>query len=427
MEYVTGDVRMNEVSMKANRKISTWTIFILCIVLVASACLDLCFPDREQQPKSVRLARFVSYSYNGDCSEYVKLVVTFPAGLKHSPARVLRPLYPAVGVLVYQPLRALKPLLPEDFCRRAAEVMAKNGGDKVWGGMDVRDVVLAWAALIIVNFALYLASLMLIVYSLRQLFSPDISLLLAMYAALHRDVVDYLLLPSAEPFALLLPAILLYTAVLLWPSRRSGYATALGIGIGMLGKAAAFIIVNWLYEHLFVRNWRSGWRRAALCSLLFAVPVTAYVGVLHIAGIAARNHELEDHHFAWMVEYARGGKIDAIPMQLLTEVESHLLGVAIDWAVPLLMICGLLVFRKDIQLLRIDRAFRRHLITYTLCAAAFWVLYGLAPHRHDICYYLPILVALGTSVTRKLARPHALLLFGLLAQAIIFAVVNSFF
>ena len=87
--------------------------------------------------------------------------------------------------------------------------MAQNGGEQVWKGVDVRDVVLAWAALIIVNFGLYMASLVLLVQSLRRVFSPDLALLLAMYPALHRDTVGFLLVPTAEPFNLLLPAIFL--------------------------------------------------------------------------------------------------------------------------------------------------------------------------------------------------------------------------
>ena len=113
--------------------------------------------------------------------------------------------------------------------------------------------MLAWAALIIVNFGLYMASLVLLVQSLRRVFSPDLALLLAMYPALHRDTVGFLFVPTAEPFNLLLPAIFLYTS---WCFGRNppGYSTAFAVGLGMLGKGLAFIIVNWPYEYLIARD-----------------------------------------------------------------------------------------------------------------------------------------------------------------------------
>ncbi len=395
--------------------------------LLVAAVLHLFFPDCQEPWKSVRLSRMLNYSYNGDCSEYVILVATFPGGFQQHKMRAIRPLYPALGFLVYEPLRALAPLLPADFCRRAGEVMAKNGGDQVWKGMDVRDVVLAWAALIIVDFGLCLASMVLIVQSLRRIFSPSAALLLAMYPALHRDTIDYLLVPSTEPFNLLLPAILLYTATVLWPAKRPGYLTALAIGLGMLGKGIAYVIANWLYEHLFIRSWRSGWRSALLCLALFMIPAVVWLAILHAAGVPAYNHEATVYrHFVWMLDYVREGKTADIPWKWLAVLKSHSWGVVEDWAVPLAM-CALLMFRRDVKTVRLDRDLIRHLVVYVLCGVAFWVVGGIPHHRLSICEYPAIVVLLGAIATRKLARPQPFLALGLLAQVVIFALVNTLY
>ena len=62
---------------------------------------------------------------------------------------------------------------------------------------------------------------------------------------------------------------------------------------------------------------------------------------------------------------------------------------------------------------------------YVLCGAAFWVMGSVLYHRLDVCYYPAVVVLLGTVVTRKLARPQGCLLWGLLAQVLIFAFVNT--
>ena len=84
-----------------------------------------------------------------------------------------------------------------------------------------------------------------------------------------------------------------------------------------------------------------------------------------------------------------------------------------------------LVFRRDLKALRLDRNLKRHLVVYVLCGAAFWVMGSVLYHRLDVCYYPAVVVLLGTVVTRKLARPQGCLLWGLLAQVLIFAFVNT--
>jgi len=416
-----------ETTTKASDRIGTRAFLFLFCALLVSACLHLFFPDRQEHSRSVRLSRLLNYAYNGDSSEYALLVATFPSGFKQHPSRVLRPLYPAIGFVVYQPLRVLKPLLPMDFCRRAEDMMAKNGGERVWKEIDVRDVVLAWAALVIVNFGLYMASLVLILLSLRQLFAPQVALLLTAYPALHRNTIDFLLVPTADPFNLLLPAIFLYTVMVLWKANRPGYITALVMGLGMLGKGIAFVIGNWLYEHLLVRNWRNSWRSALLCVMLFIIPAVVYLAILSLFGVPAYNHETTVYRqFVWMVDYLREGRIAEIPLRWLAGLGTHLYGVAVDWTVPLAM-CAFLVFRRDFKIFRLDRDLKRHLIVYVLCSAAFWVMGSILFRRLNVCYYPAVIVLLGALAARKLARPHIYLLFGLLAQVLIFALVNTLF
>ena len=115
-------------------RINARAVLLLFSALIVSASLHLFFPDRQEQWKSVRLSPLLNYSYCGDSSEYAILVAKFPSGFREHPVRVLRPLYPTIGLFVYQPLRALKPLLPSDFCRRAGETMAKTGANRYGKG-----------------------------------------------------------------------------------------------------------------------------------------------------------------------------------------------------------------------------------------------------------------------------------------------------
>ena len=196
---------------------------LLFCALMLSGCIYWLAPDRNENAKSVRLNSFLNYRFNQDSGEYALLVVTFPHGLKQHKTRTLRPLYPGLGLLVYQPLRLLENLLPEKICPQAEVLTAKGGGDTVWKGVDMRDLVMAWTALIVVNVALYMIALVLILLSLRRVFSPSLALLLAMYPATQRNTIDYLLVPSTDVFNVLLPAIFLYTATVIWSKNATGW------------------------------------------------------------------------------------------------------------------------------------------------------------------------------------------------------------
>ena len=262
---------------------------LLGCTLLVCGCLHLLFPDRIENWKSARLGSLLSYPYNTDSGEYAFLVVTFPHGLKEHEARALRPLYPGLAFLVYQPLRLLERWIPEKICRQAAVLTAEGGGASVWKGVDLRDMVTAWAALIVVNVVLYMTSLLLILSSLRRVFPPSLALLLTMVPATQRNAIDFLLVPATDVFNVLLPAIFLYTATALWSKKRGGLATALALGVGVLGKGVLYPFCNWLYEHLAVRDWRRGWRTATALHKLVRAADAALPG----AGLADRHDELE--------------------------------------------------------------------------------------------------------------------------------------
>ncbi len=56
----------------------------------------------------------------------------------------------------------------------------------------------------------------------------------------------------------------------------------------------------------------------------------------------------------------------------------------------------------------------------------FFVLGPFLFLRLSICYYPAVVVLLGVLATRKLARPCTILLLGVFAQMLVFAVSNLF-
>ncbi len=401
---------------------------LLGCTLLVCGCLHLLFPDRIENWKSARLGSLLSYPYNTDSGEYAFLVVTFPHGLKEHEARALRPLYPGLAFLVYQPLRLLERWIPEKICRQAAVLTAEGGGASVWKGVDLRDMVTAWAALIVVNVVLYMTSLLLILSSLRRVFPPSLALLLTMVPATQRNAIDFLLVPATDVFNVLLPAIFLYTATALWSKKRGGLATALALGVGVLGKGVLYPFCNWLYEHLAVRDWRRGWRTALLCTSLFALPTLLYLGLAWLTGMTNWSHDVNvarDRDFIWMIDDLRKGMFAAIPWRWLSSLGTHLRQFVVGWPVPLVL-CAVLALRKDVAPFVLGRDLKRHLVFYVVAAAAFFVLGPFLYPRLSICYYPAVVVLLGVLAARKLARPGVVLLLAVVAQMVVFAVVNQF-
>ena len=101
-----------EIARPENR-LGTQAWLLLLAVLFLAASLHLLFPDRRENWKPARLTSFLVYYYNADSSEYAFLTATFPNGFARHNTRIDRPLYSTLGFFIYEPLRLMKPLVPE--------------------------------------------------------------------------------------------------------------------------------------------------------------------------------------------------------------------------------------------------------------------------------------------------------------------------
>jgi hypothetical protein len=392
---------------------------ISLIMLVALVPVHLLCPDRSENSRQVRLCRFLNYSFNPDSGEYALLVVKFPGGFKEYPGRTARPGYPALGFLVYQPLRLLKPLIPDKLVQSVRSV---EGDASVWKGVDMRDVILAWVAMVVVNLLVYWLSLLLVLKSFAQIFAPAVALVLTFYLAVHRDTIAFLLIPNAECFNLLLPAIFLYTVTLVWPRKSSGNATALALGLGVLGKGILFPFGNWLYEHLMIRPWRSTWRTALICCLLFGLPMVCYWTLVRAAGLRFVNQDVDQYrYFVWMADYIHADRFLDIPGHWLHNLLVQFKNVATYWTVAL-GLCLVLLPWKGRTDFTIGKTLRAHLLVYAACGVAFMVAGGMWQARMSIFYYPTILVLLGALATRRLARPLPWLILGVAVSLAVYIV-----
>jgi len=139
----------------------------LLAVLALAGALHLLRPNREAHLYAVPLAGPVAYAFNADSAPFARLVITFPRGFddcEQGRARLMRPLYPAAGWILYQALRPAAGLIPDRWAAQVAAIAARANHPEIWRGIDGRDLV-----------------------------------------------VDFLLVPSTEPLNLLLPAVAVYT------------------------------------------------------------------------------------------------------------------------------------------------------------------------------------------------------------------------
>ena len=196
---------------------------------------------------------------------------------------------------------------------------------------------------------------------------------------------------------------------------------ALGLGVGMLGKGMFYVFCNWLYEHLVVRGWRRGLRDACWCALGFFGPVAAYLGLVKMAGVSSSGAEISQYRqFVWMLDYAREGRFAEVPWRWTTGLAVHLQAIAAIWPIPLAL-CGLLLLRTNRRDFALPGNVTRHLVAYAVSAAAFWVLGSVLFARLCFTYYPVIVILLGTLASRKLEQPAVCLQFGLVLQALAFA------
>jgi hypothetical protein len=378
----------------------------LAAALLAVAVLSFFLPSRNEHKQQFRLAGSLNYVYNGDSGGYALLVVKFPHIYTKRGTQVNRPLYTILGAAIYQPLRLLKPLIPKDVAERAQTLAKESALAEVWHGVDMRDLIMAWIALVIVNCAVAFASLWLFYLALSALFDRSAALALALYPLAQRGGIDAILSPHTSVFNLFIPAFFLYVAASVWPRRRSGVAAAAVLGVAMLGKVIVYPFCNWPYEYLIVRPWRSGWKLAVLSGIAFATPTIIFRLFTRWMGMPSGWDEVDRNRFGvWIWDYLHEGQSAGLLLHWLHNTQRHLLQAAESWAIPLLVCVCLACCRTKNPLFTVPRHLKHHLIVYTLCGFGFWTWSGLIYQRLNVCYSPALVVLLGSLAVRKLQRP----------------------
>jgi hypothetical protein len=346
--------------------------------------------------------------------------VTFPRGFDDCPqgrARLMRPLYPAAGWLLYGALRPVAGLLPDRWAAQAAAIAARANHPEIWQGIDGRDLARAWAALVLLNLLLYGAALLLVHRALLALVDRPLALALASLPALHFNVVDFLLVPSTEPFNLLVAALALHAAAVTWARGRAGLGGAALLGLCQLGKGLAYPVLSWAWA-LGTRTGVSGGpaesspapsrRRAgrvALALALFAAPALAYLAFVRALGLAVTYPETEQYRqVVWMLDYAREGRWASIPARWADGLAWHALHVLQGFG-PALIVALAALLRRGGRPAAIPPAFLRHLVVYTATCAAFWCLVGYLQPRLAVGQLPAVVVLLGAAAARASDRP----------------------
>lgn len=379
-----------------------WTLGLVAAWLLAAG-LHLVRPDRETHLYEAPMAAGLSYAFNADSPAFARIVVRFPEGLwdcEQGRVRILRPLYPALGRLVYLPLLPLSGLIPDRWAARVSSLMNRANHPEIWAGMDARSVLLAWAALVIVNLGLaFLASLLTMGALARFLPTPE-AFWLTPLMILHFNAVDFILVPHSEIFNLLVPALVLDALTRGSGSPQPARATAFLLGVAMLGKALAFPIVSWLPGG-------TARRKAGLLGL-FLLPGALYMILLAATGLPLYNHEVSHYRQGiWMLDWWREGREAEIPLRWARGLAEHAWNLARGFAIPLAATGLLLLFRM--RRLSPSLWLARPLLLYATCCGAFWILLGYDQPRLSILHYPWVLAAAGILARTRLERPTPLL------------------
>lgn len=367
-----------------------------------AAGMHLASPNRTAHLYEARLPVGIRYAFNADSAAFARIVVLFPQGLwdcEQGRVRILRPLYPALARLLYLPLSPLAPLVPGSLAARVRAIKAGANHPEIWVGVDDRALLLAWMALVALNLALYGLSSVLVMRALGRLFHPAEAFWLTLLAVFHGNAVDFILVPHAEAFNLLVPAVALDAL-----TRGNGHPvprrmTALLLGLLMLGKALAFPIVNWLH---------GGWRGKAACLALFLLPAAIYAVLLAATGLPLYNHEIAHYRQGvWMLDWIREGRAAEIPLRWAMGLAGHAANLVRGFAIPLLALACLLPRRSTPEPSTTRLA--GPLLVYALSCAAFWTLLGYDQPRLSILHFPWVLAALGTLAASRAPRPARLL------------------
>lgn len=376
---------------------------LILVAVVAVGSLHLVRPNRETHGYSAPLIGPLRYHFNFDSAAFARIVVRFPRGLvevEQGRTRLSRPLYPALAWVVYQPLRLLKPAIPEGAARRVADKMADANHPEIWRDIDPRDVILAWAALVLVNISIYVGAVWLTYRALARLFDPRAALALAWVPLVHFNTIDFVLVPHSEPFNVLLPAVFLYAATAAWERGRAGLAPLAALGIAVLGKGIFYPFVNWAYEIVLARPHPKRWRLLAASAALFLLPLSAYLAILRLMGVEPFIYEMEQPRLVvWMGDVFRDRGAPAVLTRLGWGVGLHLYHVALTYAAPLL-VSGV-AFLVGPRRPPISKALWRHLAVFAIAGTLFWAVVGIHAPRLAVCQFPLVVVLLGAAASER--------------------------
>jgi hypothetical protein len=376
----------------------------LALACLLSAGMHLAHPNPEAHRHDVSFPGGVRYAFNADSALFARTVVRFPRGFwdcEQGKVRIMRPLYAALGRAVYLPLSATAPLLPESLTFRVRKLKEQTNHPEIWADVDERGLLVAWAALVVVNVAVTWSSGLLILRALARVFSRPSALGLALIALFHFDAVDFILVPHSEVFNLLVPAVTLDALVRGKGRPEPARGSALLLGSLMLGKALAFPILNWLRGRTL--------REGALLLGLFALPAAAYFGLLFVTGLPLYNHEVVAYRQGiWMLDFMVEGRGPEIPVRWARGLVAHLLNLARGFPVPLLAGLALLLRRRPGRPSPAPWLVAP-LVLYGLACLVFWVLLGYDPPRLSVLHFPWVLAGLGSLAATRSDRPARLL------------------
>lgn len=397
---------------------TAWTLWVA--LLVAGAA-HLAFPDRATHRYQ---AGFLAF--NADSPAFARTVVRFPRGFidcEQGRARLSRPLYSLLGWMIFKPLQPLARFVPVKIGAHVSEVMARANHPEIWTGIDPRELVLAWGALVLVNLALYLVALLLIHDALGRWFSPDLALALCLLTAWHPNTIDFVLIPHSEVFNVLIPALFLHALFRRWPEGDRWPGGALLLGICMLGKGLAFPFVNWLLE---IARRPQPIRNLAAAITLFSTPFLLYRAALAYLRIPWFSAETETYRqFVWIVDDASSGNWAHIPLRIVGSGVEYALASVQVLAVPLVATIALALAgrrRPDTDATGTP-AVTFHLVAYTIACLFFWAFSGLVAPRLSICLVPPMAVALGQAAASRWRSPAR----GVTVIATLWLVTSSLF
>ncbi len=388
---------------------------LLLAAVLAAGLPHFVVPERSRHIYSTHVAGPVSYAFNPDSPHAARIVLKFPSGFVDSPqteAYRMRPLYDCIGWGIYQPLRLLRPAVPQRFGAVAEAMMARANHPELWAGIDGRDLVLAWAALIIVNLLIYWAALILVFRALAAIFERHTALLLSIAPLAHPDVMDYVFVPHTEPLDLLIPAVFLYTAVTAWSQGRTGRIAALAMGVLMLGKQIAYPALNWAYAAL--RSPRR-MRALAMVAFLIAIPTLLFFLLLRILSIPPAYPEIDRfREVIWIQDYWQEGRVAEIPVRLVKNVGEHMVNAAGSFAGLLLVTACLLLKSRRRESPAVPPGLWRHIALYAIAGISFWSLLGLLDAHRALTHFPVIIVPLGVLAVSRSLHPNRWIMGGVL-------------